>query len=104
MKHCKLNFARIDQEALRYSLAILQRWLPNGRIDRQEYIALNPTRHDRKLGSFRINVTNGLWSDFATGDKGKGFISLGVYLSGNSAHDVAEMMARMLGIEEKCYE
>lgn len=43
---------------------------PQGRRDGREWTALNPTRADGKMGSFRINLSTGLWADFATGDKG----------------------------------
>jgi hypothetical protein len=38
-----------------------------------EFVALNPTRHDRSLGSFRITMAGGkagLWIDHATGEAG----------------------------------
>jgi len=38
-----------------------------------EFVALNPTRHDRSLGSFRITLTGskaGVWIDHATGEAG----------------------------------
>ena len=56
--------------------------LPYGRFEQYEYIALNPTRKDNNLGSFRINTRTGTWSDFATGDKGKGSVSLYAYVKG----------------------
>jgi hypothetical protein len=43
---------------------------PQGRREGGEWSALNPTRADSKPGSFKINLQSGLWSDFATGDKG----------------------------------
>ena len=48
----------------------------DGRICGREYVARNPRRDDRRAGSFKINVTAGRWSDFATGDKGGDPISL----------------------------
>lgn len=47
--------------------------LPNGREERHEWVARNPTRADGSPGSFRIRLTGakaGLWSDFATKDAG----------------------------------
>jgi putative DNA primase/helicase len=64
-------------------LAKLEKHLPGGRVDRHDYVMLNPTRPDKNLGSFRINLQNGLWADFALDDpkaRGKGIISLFAYV------------------------
>jgi hypothetical protein len=39
-----------------------------GRRVGDAFEALNPTRRDRKPGSFRINLRSGKWADFATGE------------------------------------
>ena len=44
------------------------------------YVALNPTRNDRRPGSFKINIRTGRWCDFATGDRGGDPVSLVAYL------------------------
>ena len=44
--------------------------VPHGRRLGSEWIARNPTRADRHLGSFKINLRTGRWADFATGDAG----------------------------------
>ena len=64
--------------------------LPNGIKRGHEYIALNPTRSDSSLGSFGINLINGKWADFATGDKGGDIISLYAYLCGLSQYEAAK--------------
>ncbi len=66
----RLNFDAINRAGLTSLPALLRRWLPDGRLLGHEYTACNPTRADRRPGSFRINVNSGKWSDFATGDKG----------------------------------
>lgn len=76
--------------------AIVHRLLPEGRIEGREYVALNPTRADKKPGSFRINLNTGLWSDFATGDKGD-VIGLVAYLRGISQKQALEVVAQMIG-------
>ena len=45
-------------------------------------MARNPTRPDRRPGSFKINLTTGRWADFATGDRGGDPVSLAAYLFG----------------------
>lgn len=65
-------------------LRLVQHVLPNGKFQRNEYVSLNPTRHDRHLGGFRINTRTGKWADFATGDKGGDLISPWAYVRGIS--------------------
>jgi hypothetical protein len=93
-----VDFDHINRFALRSLPALLARWLPGGRREGREYIALNPTRHDRHLGSFRVNLHTGQWADFATGDRGGDVISLAAYLSQLSQIEAAEKLTDMLGI------
>jgi hypothetical protein len=72
--------------------------LPQGRRMGREWVALNPTRSDRSLGSFRINMTTGAWADFATGDKGGDLISLSSYLYGMSQYEAAQYVQRLAGV------
>jgi uncharacterized protein (DUF927 family) len=62
-----------------------------------EFVAFNPKRNDRGLGSFSINVDTGVWADFA-GDsddaKGGDLISLAAYL-----YDVSQVNAAKMVIE-----
>ena len=59
---------------------MLARVLPSGKQVHKEWIALNPRRSDRSLGSFKVNRFNGKWCDFATGDKGDDPVSLVAYV------------------------
>ncbi|PPD29304.1 MAG: hypothetical protein CTY20_06870 [Hyphomicrobium sp.] len=93
-----INFAAINAAALLHADTILQRWLPNGRREGREWVALNPTRNDRHLGSFRINLSSGKWADFATGDAGGDLISLAAYLTGTRQSIAARNLADMLGV------
>jgi len=45
-------------------------WLPGGIYDHDEYKALNPTRADKNIGSFSVNIRTGMWRDYATEDDG----------------------------------
>jgi hypothetical protein len=92
------DFTAINQAAMAALPALLRRWLPDGRGEGGEYVALNPTRHDRHLGSFRVNMRTGRWADFATGDRGGDVVSLAAYLSHLKQSEAAEKVARMLGI------
>lgn len=59
---------------------LLRQWLPNGKQHGKEYIALNPNRNDRNLGSFRVCIRSGRWRDHAIGEGGNDVISLYAYL------------------------
>ena len=66
--------------------------LPRGKKEGNEWVALNPIRSDKNLGSFRINLNNGKWIDHATGDKGSDIISLYAYLGGISQKEAAHSL------------
>ena len=57
---------------------------------------LNPTRDDRRFGSFRINMCSGRWADFATGDTGGDVVSLVAYLTGCRQVKAANVVPRGL--------
>jgi hypothetical protein len=95
----RIDFGGINRAALPVLPAIAARLLPGGkRIDR-EFVALNPRRADRHLGSFKVNINNGKWADFATGDKGGDSISLIAYVANVSQGEAARLLAHMLGID-----
>ena len=94
----RLDFAAVNRAALNDLPTILARWLPRGRIEGDEFVALNPRRADKRLGSFKINLRTGRWADFATGDSGGDPVSLAAYLAGCGQAEAARRLAAMLGI------
>ena len=96
----RIDFGVVNAVALPALLLILQRWLPDGKRQGIEFVAKNPTRADRNLGSFRINLVNGKWADFATGDRGVGVVSLAAYVFHLTQPEAARLVAAMLGISE----
>jgi hypothetical protein len=94
----RLDFRRINATALPVLPALLARWLPNGRKQGAEWVARNPTRADRRPGSFSVNLRTGRWSDLATGDRGGDVISLAAYLHGLRQSEAARKLAEMLGV------
>ena len=94
-----IDLRAINTQALINLLAVLHRLLPSGRPEGDEYVALNPKRADRRLGSFKINLTTGRWADFASGDRGGDAISLVAYLFNISQIEAARRLARMLSID-----
>jgi hypothetical protein len=96
-----IDFEAINRAALAALLAVLSRLLPGGKVVGREYVALNPTRADRRPGSFKINLRTGRWADFATGDCGGDPVSLCAYVEGVSQAEAARRLARMLGLDTR---
>ncbi len=94
-----INFAAINAAALPHLHVLCQRWLPDGKLCKSEWEAINPTRDDRRPGSFKVNIRTGKWSDFATGDRGGDVVSLAAFLGGIRQHEAALELSKMLGIE-----
>ena len=92
----KIQFDEINAAALTQAQALLALWLPDGQVVGHEFVCRNPTRADNAAGSFKINLSNGRWSDFATGDAGGDLISLYAYIfnvkQGEAAKAIAEAM------------
>ena len=94
-----IDYDQINRAALVSFPAVLTRVLPSGKQVHREWVALNPRRADRHLGSFKVNRYNGKWCDFATGDKGGDPVSLVAYIEGVSQAEAAQRLARMLGLD-----
>ena len=99
-----IDYSRITRAALTHARELLEEWLPGGRVCGREYVALNPTRVDHHLGSFRINIQTGRWGDFATSARGGDFISLFAYINNISQAQAARLIASELGMEPASYE
>jgi hypothetical protein len=95
----RIAFRLIADAALGRADMIVRRWLSDGRRDGSEWIARNPTRDDRRHGSFKVNLATGKWGDFATGDRGGDLTSLAAYLFKLSQADAALKVADMIGVE-----
>ena len=93
----RTDFKAIGSDALTRSQSLVTQLLPNGRLEGREWTALNPTRNDRRLGSFRVNLDTGHWADFATGHKGGDLISLVAYVNSTSQGDAARWIKDQLG-------
>lgn len=98
MTHGRIAFARIASSALSRADVILARWLPDGRREGSEWVARNPTRSDRRPGSFKISLQSGRWGDFSSDARGGDLISLAAYLYGLDQREAALRVAEMVGI------
>lgn len=95
-----IPFKRIADAALHAADRLVPEWLPDGQRVQAEWKALNPRRADSRVGSFSINLVNGVWMDFACDDKGGDLISLYAYLFCNDDQGrAARELAQRLGIE-----
>ena len=92
-----IKFAAVNAVCLPQLQALLANWLRDGRLHGREWVALNPTRADRRAGSFRVNVDSGFWADFATDDRGGDPVSLYAYLNGLSQVASARALAASWG-------
>jgi len=93
-----LNFKAINYAAMAVLPVLLGRWLPDGKRIGNEWIARNPRRANHHAGSFKINMRNGKWADFATNDRGVDVISLAAYIAGVSQSEAARRLVAMLGV------
>jgi hypothetical protein len=101
MTKIKIDFREIGDLALSNSLYLVKKYLPDGVQQGQEWVAKNPLRHDRNIGSFKVNLATGRWADFATGDRGGDLISLLAYIRRISQKEAAIRISEELG---GCYE
>ncbi len=88
-----IDFHKINQGLLPNLLSYASSWLPNGKRIGQNYIALNPRRSDRKLGSFVLKLSNGTWRDYATGDSGGDIVSYYAYINNLSQIKAAQALS-----------
>lgn len=94
-----MKFSELNARLMPSFASLVTQWLPSGKREGAEWVALNPTRNDKKAGSFRINVNTGKWADFATNDNGGDPISLYAYLHNMEQIEAAKELAKHEGLE-----
>jgi hypothetical protein len=94
----------VNEAVLPYLPVILRRLLPDGKVQGHEFVARNPLRSDNRLGSFKINLYNSKWADFAMKDAtGGDVISLVAYLQRVNQHEASKQLLKLIGKEiESC--
>ncbi|GAB1259858.1 DUF927 domain-containing protein [Aurantivibrio plasticivorans] len=95
----KLDIKYVAQVALSRIDNVLAHWVPGGTFEGAEYKALNPTRNDKRLGSFSINRNTGIWSEFAEGKGGSDLVALVAYLENVNQGEACKRLAEFLGID-----
>ncbi len=90
----------VNAAALHLYPGLLYQWFPGGVLHGDEYTVLNPSRDDASKGSFKINVIDGKWADFATHQQ-RGTNPVGLYAEfyceGNFREALLEV-ARQIGM------
>jgi hypothetical protein len=95
----RISFEAVKAATLRNLDFIIPRLLPGGKKVGDEWVVRNPTRNDSKPGSFAVNMTNGVWCDFAMiGHSGADMIDLYVYINGGTNVQAKDALADMLGM------
>jgi uncharacterized protein (DUF927 family) len=97
----RVDFNAVSSAALKALSIVVPQLLPGGHRESGEWVARNPTRNDAKPGSFKVNMSSGVWCDFATGDKGGDLIDLKAYLDGKSKLEAARELALLLNVRSE---
>lgn len=95
----QIDFKSIADKALPSIAFIASSLLPGGKRIGGEWIATNPKRNDKCLGSFKINLKTGKWADFAIDMKGGDLISLAAYLKSCSQAEAATWLSHEFKLE-----
>jgi uncharacterized protein (DUF927 family) len=90
---------RVAAAALVRGEEIARHYLPDGKRQAEEWVALNPRRADAHTGSFKLNLTTGRWADFADDSKGGDLVSWLAYLTGTTQGAAARELADHLGMD-----
>ncbi len=94
----RVDFGRVNAAALRNIDAVVRGLLPGGRREASEWVAHNPNRSDKRLGSFKVNLITGKWGDFSSGDRGGDLVSLAAFVTRTSQRDACIRLAESLGV------
>jgi hypothetical protein len=95
----RVDFGRINRAALANADAVVRGLLPEGRREGHEWVARNPLRGDRRLGSFKVNLSSGKWADFASGDRGGDLVALAALVAGLPQREAAIRLAESMGVD-----
>lgn len=86
----------VNAVALAQYPALLQSWLPGGRLEGREYVCGDLAGAPGE--SCKVNTETGLWSDFATGDSGNNPVSLYAAIHGMKQDEARRELAETLRV------
>ena len=84
-------FTRAREAAAGRVAEVVHTLFPEGRQRGDEWVAANHVRGDRHPGSFSVNLSTGVWNDFASGEGGD-LIALVAYTLGLKPADAARWL------------
>ena len=90
-----VDFCLLNKAALDRCPNVLERLLPNGRLEGNEFTCGNLSGESGK--SCKINIKTGKWSDFSTGESGGDIISLVAAMTKVNQYQAAITLAEMIG-------
>jgi KaiC/GvpD/RAD55 family RecA-like ATPase len=91
-----IPFAQIRSASLAQAEPLLREWFPHGRVTGREFKVGN-LRGDPGE-SLSVNLATGLWSDFATGERGRDLIDLRAAMTSSDRGSVARELGEQLGV------
>lgn len=97
------DYGAISRMLARQIRDLVHTLLPGGREERGEWVALNPTRGDRRPGSFRIKLVGqraGVWADFATDEAGDALGLVAYVRYAGNLRDAVAWSKSFLGLEQ----
>jgi hypothetical protein len=94
----RIDFERVNAAALANAETIARAFVPDGRREGTEWVFLPPWRKSGGLGSCKLNLSRGVWADFAR-DEGGDLVGLVAKVTGLSARDAAIRLAESLGVD-----
>ena len=93
-----IRFEALARALLDMAATLLPQWLPDGVQRGHEYVC--GSLQGGRGTSTSVNLTNGRWADFATGEQGGDLVSLYAAANGLSMGKAALQVARELGLED----
>ena len=96
------DLQEIKQLLQAQAAGLVKHLIPEGHRSGNYWMAKNPTRHDRRPGSFWISLAGGAagaWRDEATGDKGD-IIGLIAYVHGSDVKEALKWARGWLGLAD----
>ena len=85
-----IDFEQLNQQISARYTRYFEEFLPDGRIEGPDYVVISPFRNDRNAGSFRVNIQQGKFYDFADpSTRGGDFIFLTAKLLNSTNYEAA---------------
>jgi hypothetical protein len=93
----RVDFAAVKSASINAACSLVPCWLPSGRREGNEWVVRNPLRDDTTPGSFKVNMRDGFYKDFASGEGGD-LIDLFGRLNNLSPLEAARALGEILGV------